>query len=365
MTACYPLGAVQRARGELSAALRTFREGLQFATEGGHFSPSLECEAHIGIAQVLYERNQLDDALQHATEGVALSRQLVESFLLALGLDALAWIRRAMGEAETAAEIMKEAYTILPTAAVARNSLDPGEAWRARLLLALGRAGEAERWTEERGLTAEDDVSYLRERDYLVLARVLLTRSDAAGALPLLRRLDELAESQDRKQSLIQIRGVRALALQSSGDHWGALAILADALSLAAPEGYIRVFADEGPTMAALLRSLIRARQRGRVAAVSDAARQHLSRVARAFVPAVGRSDTAGVERAGLIEPLTRRELEVLGFIAAGKRNREIADELVVTLDTVKKHVSHIFDKLGAANRTEAVAQARELHLIQ
>ncbi len=66
----------------------------------------------------------------------------------------------------------------------------------------------------------------------------------------------------------------------------------------------------------------------------------------------------------GLIDPLTRRELQVLGFIAAGTRNRQIADELVVTLDTVKRHVSHIFDKVGAVNRTEAVALAHELRLI-
>jgi hypothetical protein len=98
MTTCYPLGAVQRARGELGAALRTFQEGLRFATEGGRFSPNLECEAHIGIAQVLYARNELDGALRHATEAVTLGRQVVESFLLAL--DALAWIHQAMGNAD-------------------------------------------------------------------------------------------------------------------------------------------------------------------------------------------------------------------------------------------------------------------------
>jgi LuxR family transcriptional regulator, maltose regulon positive regulatory protein len=94
MTTCYPLGAVQRARGELSAALRTFREGLQWATEDGRFSPLGEYSAHIGIAQVLYARDELDAALRHATEAVTLDRQLVESFLLALGLDTLAWIHK-------------------------------------------------------------------------------------------------------------------------------------------------------------------------------------------------------------------------------------------------------------------------------
>jgi tetratricopeptide (TPR) repeat protein len=131
---------VQLERGELGAALRTFQEGLRFATEGSRFSPNLECEAHIEIAQVLYARNELDGALRHATEAVTLGRQVVESFLLAL--DALAWIHQAMGNAEAAVEAMNEAYGMLPDTAIARH-IHPGEGWRARLLLALGRVGEA------------------------------------------------------------------------------------------------------------------------------------------------------------------------------------------------------------------------------
>jgi LuxR family transcriptional regulator, maltose regulon positive regulatory protein len=363
MTTCYPLGAVQRARGELAAALRTFREGLRFATEGRRLSPNLECEAHIGIAQALYARNELDDALRHATEAITLGRQMVESFLLALALDALAWIRQAMGDTQAAQQAMDEAYGMLPVTAVARH-IYPSEAWRARLLLVMGRAGEAARWTEDHGLTADDAVSYQRERDYLVLARVLLARREPAGTLRLLQRLDALAASQGRTESLIEIRALRSLATHAAGDHRGALTALAEALALARPEGYIRVFADEGPPMAALLRSLVRARQRGRAAAASKAARDHLNRVVRAFQPPVGRPEQPASVASGLIEPLTRRELEVLGLVAAGRPNQEIADELVVSLDTVKKHLSHIFDKLGAANRSDAVARARELRLI-
>jgi LuxR family maltose regulon positive regulatory protein len=190
----------------------------------------------------------------------------------------------------------------------------------------------------------------------------VLARSEPGRALGLLERLDELAESHGRIGSLIEIRALRSLALQSAGDHQGALTALAQALSLARPEGYIRVFADEGQPMAALLKSLIRARRGGHGAAMSRAEREHVIRVVRAFRPQKGLE--APAEATGLIEPLTRRELEVLGFIAAGRRNRQIADDLVVSLDTVKRHVSHIFDKLGTANRTEAVARARELRLI-
>jgi LuxR family transcriptional regulator, maltose regulon positive regulatory protein len=241
----------------------------------------------------------------------------------------------------------------------------PAQTERAGLLLAQGRVEEAARWAEERGLTDEDDISYPRERDYLVLARVLLARHQPDRAFGLLKRLDALAESQGRVGSLIEIRALRSLALQSTGQHQDALTALAEVLALARPEGYIRVFADEGPPMAALLQRLIRTRQPGRVAAVaSPAARDHLNRVVQAFRSPMGRPERAAAVAMGPIEPLTKRELEVLGLIATGRPNQEIADQLVVTLETVKKHTSHIFSKLGAANRTDAVARARELRLL-
>ena len=136
---------------------------------------------------------------------------------------------------------------------------------------------------------------------------------------------------------------------------------------MGAPKGYLRVFVDEGPPMAALLRELLVA-QRRQVALADAVPREYLARLAEAFEraglpvrPPVGRG---GVVVAGLVEPLTARELEVLGLLAAGAPNRTIAQQLVVTQETVKKHLSHIFDKLGVANRTQAVARARELGLL-
>jgi len=124
------------------------------------------------------------------------------------------------------------------------------------------------------------------------------------------------------------------------------------------------MFADEGPPMAALLRSLVSARQRGHTAALSRATREHLNRVVQAFRHSVGHAKRATPAAPGLIDLLTARELEVLGFIAAGRRNHDIALELGVTFETVKKHVSNILVKLGASSRTQAAARARELGLI-
>ena len=141
---------------------------------------------------------------------------------------------------------------------------------------------------------------------------------------------------------------------------------LADVLTLACPQGYVRVFADEGPPMAALLTLVIAAQRAGQAAAGVPFG--CLARLQRAFdVGHAGpgpRSGTAPVAVPGLVEQLTSRELEVLTMLAAGRSNQAIASQLVVTLDTVKKHVSHVLGKLGAANRTEAVTRARELGLI-
>ena len=364
MTSCWLLGRVQRGRGELGAALRTYREGLRLATAVGH-STFHAAEAHVGIAQALYERNELDDALRHVTEGIELGRQVVEFRLPAVGLVTRAWIHWAAGDAGRALDAMNEAISRTHPSPHVASLANPIPAEQARLLLALGRLDQAALWTEERGLRDEDDPSYPWELEYLVLARVLLARSDPGPALGLLERLEALAESQGRRESLIQIRALRSLALKGVGDHRGALSSLTQALSLARPEGYLRVFADEGPAMAALLRSLLYARQRGRVKGASRAAQEFLVRVVRAFGPGRGQEEAApNVAGTGLIDPLTDREVEVLRLVAAGRKNREIAGELVVTLDTVKKHVSHIFEKLGAANRTEAVARAREVGLL-
>jgi LuxR family transcriptional regulator, maltose regulon positive regulatory protein len=358
---CFMLGLVQQAQGKLGAALRTYREGLRLATQGERFSVYHAGEAHVGIGQVLYQRNQLEEALQHATKGVEFCRQVIELTELDIALVALAWIRQAMGDPDGALEAMEEACRSYPRADVVALSY-PAWSERARLLLALGRVEEAARWTREQGLTDQDEVSYLREGDHLVLARVLLAQGQPDRALGLLERLDALAASQGRTGSLIQIRALRALALQAADEHQGALTLLAETLEPAAPEGNVRVFADEGPPMAALLRSLLGTRRRARAAA--GAGTEHLHRVIQAFQPATAQSDSTGRTGLGLIEPLTDRELEVLRLLAAGRRNREIAAELVVTLETVKKHTSHIFAKLGAANRTEAVAHARRLGLI-
>jgi LuxR family maltose regulon positive regulatory protein len=357
------LGQVQRARGHLGAALRTYERTFGVASQDGRPLPPAGI-AHVDIAEVRYERGELDAALDHATQGVALSRQLGWARQLAAGLALLAWIRHAQGDRAGALVAMREAERVQPSEAVV-GLLNPLPALRARLALAHGQVADAARWVQQRGLTPDDQPSYPREGEYLVLVRVLLVQQAPERALGLLGRLHALAAAQGRTGSVIEARALQALARSAGGDQAGALAALAEALILGAPEGYLRVFVDEGPPMAALLHQLLAGRRRERPAAAVP--REYLARLVEAFEQAglpVRAPAGGGVVVAGLVEPLTARELEVLQLLAAGAPNRAIAEQLVVTLETVKKHLSHLFDKLGVANRTQAVARARQLGLL-
>jgi LuxR family maltose regulon positive regulatory protein len=239
---------------------------------------------------------------------------------------------------------------------------------RARLALANGQVEAAARWVQQRGLDVQDQASYPRERDYLVLARVLLAQQAPQRALELLEPWTALAAAQGRTESGIELLAVQALAHADRGDEPATLTILAEALRLAAPEGYLRVFVDEGPPIAALFGQLLGGRHPERQAAVDAVPRDYLARLAAAFeqagAPVFPAAKRGAVMVPGLVEALSARELEVLALLATGKPNRAIAEELVVTLDTVKRHVTNLFNKLGVANRIQAVARARELGLL-
>ena len=363
MRVCYDLGEVQRAQGNLDAALATYRQALEEA--GDSSQTAITGPAHVGLAQVLYERDELTAALDQATRGVTLCRQLTFTQSLATGLAVVARIRHAHGDAAGALEAIGEAGQAGLSPQVI-TLLNPVPAQRARLLLAQGDVHAAARWTTAAGLSPDDEPGYPREPEYLVLARVLLAQDRPGAALALLERLHAAAVSQDRAGSVIEIQALRALALAAAGEETAAVDALAGALTLACPQGYVRVFADEGPPMAALLGALVAA-QRAEQAAARGVPLGCLAQVLRAFGgkdAMQGSRRGAAVMVPGLVEQLTARELEVLGLLAAGRSNQRIAHELVVALDTVKKHVTHVLGKLGAANRTEAVAQARQLGLI-
>ena len=353
--ACYELVLIQLAQGRLDAAVLTCEQALDTLVTSGRPRPAAG-PGYVGLAEIAYQRDDLDLALQYATEGIALCRQFVYTPPLANGLATLAMIRQATGDPAGALAAITEAGQAAPGPAGLLNQVP---AQRARLLLAQDNLTAAARFPQDNGLGPDNEPDYAREPGHLVLARILLAQDRTGQALALLDRLHAAAVAQDRTGSLIETGALRALALAATGDEAGAVTALAGALALGCPQGYVRVFADEGPPMAALLGRLIVAQRTGQAAAGVPLG--YLARLQRAFGPGQPARDRVP---AGIVDPLTSRELEVLGLLAAGRSNQAIAGQLVVTLDTVKKHVGHVLGKLGAANRTEAVARARELNLL-
>jgi LuxR family maltose regulon positive regulatory protein len=354
LTASFALGRIQRAQGRLEAAYHTYQQGLDFAAKTGSKVVLSTAVAHVGMAEILYERNQLEQALDHITEGISLSRQLISSQSLTIGLITLAWIRQMMGNPVGAMEAMDEANQITQNLDIV-SLYNPAPAERARLSLAQGDLQQAVSWVEARGLNEHDEPSYARELEYLVLARTLINRNLSDRALTILEPLEVAASAQKRMGSLIDIQVLQALSFQAAGKADRAMMALSQALMQAEPEEYIRTFVDEGPQMAGLLH---RAALRG----VTPA---YIARLLAAF-PAIdeGIQPLASSATFGFNEPLSERELEVLHLLASGASNQEIAKSMSIALTTGKKHVSNIIRKLGVNNRTQAVSRGRDLGLL-
>jgi LuxR family maltose regulon positive regulatory protein len=350
----YCLAQLQRAQGRLDASAHTCRRALDLAGAPAQPAPAT-APAHTGLAQVAYQRNELDVALTHLEKAITAGRRFVHSPPLAAALMTLAWVYQAQGEPDRARETMTEAARIAPGP---DGLFNPVPAQQARLLLVQGDVAEADRWVREQGLNADDELDYGHETGHLVLARVLLARQRPEHALLLLDRLHTAARGAHRGQTVIEAGALRAVALWQADRRPEACDALTDALTIAHPQRYLRVFADEGTPMAALLRDVFVAGH-GRPALPVPLG--YLAELRHAFD--AGSPAPQTIVPQGMLEPLTRREIEVLSLLTRGASNQTIAASLVVTLDTVKKHVSHVLRKLEAKNRTEAVARARELHI--
>ena len=247
--AAFDLGAVQQARGRLRAAQRTYERGLE-VTGADTASPSAGM-IHVGLAEVHFERDELADANRQVTTGLEYCRRLAYLPPLIAGLIMLARLRHAEGDPAGALAAVEEAERAMP-----QPVLDPRlplAALRAHLAMIRGDLAEAARWVRAAGLAVDDEPVYLREPEYCLLARLRIAEQDPAAALAVLERWRALALAQGRTASVLRLRVLEALAHHAASDRTAALRALAEALALAAPEGYVRVFLDEGPTIAALL----------------------------------------------------------------------------------------------------------------
>ena len=357
----FVLADIRMAQDRLHEALSTYQQSLQLAE--GRDEPVLRgtTDLHLGWVNCTLSRTMRKPPDSTCSRSEELGEQAALPELQYRSRVALARIREAQGDLDGALDLLGEAERQYISSLV--SDVRPVAALKVRIWVKQGRLTEALGWVRERGLSAHDDLSYLREFEHITLARVLLAQSKSERsvrsiheAMGLLERLLRAAEEGGRTGSVIEILMLQALAHEAQGDNPTALVSLERALTLAEPEDYVRVFVDEGTPMAQLLSEAaargIMPSYTARLLAALEAEAQKSE--CRPHVPPAE----------SLIEPLSQRELEVLRLIAQGLSNREISERLFLALSTVKGHNQIIFSKLLVQRRTEAVARARELGLL-
>jgi LuxR family maltose regulon positive regulatory protein len=341
--------------GRLREAASTLEQFLQFVMDQGEPVPPDKADLHRGLSELYREQGDLKAAAQHLLSSKELGEQAELPVWRYRWCIAQARLNETQGDLDGALDLLDEAErlyirTPLPDAR-------PISAMKAQIWVTQGRLVEAVGWARERGLSVDDSLSYRREFEHITLARVLIARyrsnrEDASidGVIRLLERLLEAAEEGGRIGSVIEILVMQALAHHAHGDLSLAITLLERALSLAEPEGYVRIFVDEGQPMAALLQEVA---QHGTIP-------NYASQLQAIFERAEDRTPVTQL----LSEPLSERELEVLELLGTEMSGPEIARTLVISLSTLRTHTQNIYSKLGVNNRRAAVRRAEELHLL-
>jgi len=360
------LGRLQVRQGRLRTAAATYEQAMQVIPgREGLQTVINSASCYFNLGDLLREWNQLDAAEQHLAQGMDLARGTVTVYAITvtLGYTSLARLQQARGNFQEALAILHAFKELAHQRHFIPRLVAQGAAVQAQVEIAHGNLAAAVRWIEECGLSASDEeLSYLREGEYLVLARVRIAQARDDPAAPLLQdvlylldRLRESAEAKARMGSVLETLVLRALALEAQRDRTSALSTLERALMFAAPEGYIRLFVDEGEPMLTLLRQ---AQARSRVPG-------YVATLLRAF----GEQNVSDLPppsaRPGpLAEPLTERERDVLRLLLEGASNREIARRLVLSVNTVKRHVYNLCGKLCVQTRAQAIVRARAINLL-
>lgn len=360
------LAIVQLALGRLHAAAASCHQlvALPIVQRG---SLPASGYAHVGLAEVAYQWDELDKAVEHAEKAVVFGETASIVDLVNTAALTCARVHAARGEYDAAMAMVELAHA--SASAVAGDvGLRRVQAVEARINLQFGALNTVTHWVR-----IHDDASavdpMLTELEGILMARWQLADGKPAAALATLEPLFAAASQADRQGSVIEILTLQAQARAALGQSDEALAALESALRCAEPEGYLRVFVDAGPTLVELLRAV------GRLRTATDL-RAYIGRVLAAFSLSGTRPEPDSFAASPssttlppqplstLIEPLTEREEEVLRLVGEGATNDQIATALVISIHTVRKHISNILGKLDVANRTEAIARARTLGLL-
>lgn len=353
-----------RSQGRLQQTIAICEDVIRLADECGLLRTSVVGLAYVLKGEVLAELNDLEEAVRQARRGIGLVTRGFDLTLIGWGYLSMMRIYFSSEDVDGIRAIRQEMESLEQDSTLPPWVKSPIEAWQVRVWLAQGDLQAAVAWAAERGLGAENQktilppaIDFIALFSYLVLARIRMRQKRLDEALELLRWLLETAEAGGRTARTIEILLLEALVLQAGGDVARAISVLEKALALAEPEGFVRIFVDEGEPAARLLREAV---QRG-------SASVYVGRLLNAFSaaePQQSEPANNAADPSALVEPLSERELEVLQHIAEGLTNQEIADQLYLSLNTVKVHTRNIYSKLDAHNRMQAVAAARSLGIL-
>lgn len=327
------LGQVQETDNQLALAAETYRQAIVLAGEW-----PIGCEAYLGLARIAYQRNDLEAAWQHGQKCLQLTQQMERVETFATGKVLLALVKLAQDDGVSAAVLLDEAAEFLRRYNF-KSRLSDVIAAQVLTLLFQGHTHEAAHLAQTHGLPRS-------------LARVHLARRDPAAALTLLEPLRQQAEARGWPDERLKVLALQAVAFKANGEKLRAVKMLGEAVALAEPGGYIRIFVDEGAPMAALLREV---EMKG---STSNYVRQLLAAFGNVEV-----SPTLPLPQA-LVEPLSERELEVLRLLGTELSGPELARGLMVSINTLRTHTKNIYAKLGVTTRQAAFRRAVELHLL-
>jgi len=361
------LASLQVLQGRLRAAAATYAEIERLVPTPDALHSVIGGPAYyFGMGDLRREWNQLEQAEGDLTRGIALVQGglTTEADAIVRGYLALARVQQARGDGAAALATLEAFMQLARERQFFEMLMGQAAALRARLQLQQGDLAAAIGWADGSGLSPDDDVSFPREATYLTLVRVRIAASQAQVVVPLLHRLLADAQAKARMHSTIEVLTLQALTYDVLNARYRALTTLERALALAEPEGYVRIFVDEGAPMAALLRE----------AAAGRSAPAYVERLLAAFekdergtmeheAPSRRLHPSSFIAQP-LVEPLSERELEVLRMVADGCSNGAIAQALTIEVGTVKRHIHSLLGKLAAQSRTAAVARARALGLL-
>ncbi len=352
------LAEILRQQGELQQVTDICERQFRRADESG-ISETAVVGWLLGIwGEVLAELNNLDRAIEQAKKGVKLAARGGDMLHEVTSSLCLVRVLFSSGDITAAEGVIQSMEKTAHEQDIPHWTSFQLSAWQARIWLAQGKLEVASRWAGERELDPDGEPTYLHEMEYIVFARILLAQEQLEEAVRLLQRLIESAEAGGRQSSVIELLILQALAAQSGGNNAQAMSTLEQALTLAEPGGFIRIFVDEGLPMAHLLYEALSRGIR------PDYVRRLLAAFPNPKPEQAGAAQSQGPEFEW-VEPLSERELEILQLIAEGLKNREISARLYLALNTVKTHNRNIFGKLGVNSRVQAIARARALGLLK